>query len=752
MNVPAVFDAEPQAMAQAVADELIADEQEQQERARAERLQVFGARLATIRDDWVRARAANGWDQRWREDLDAYEGRDPAAKQGAQMMESVQQGYPIIAKGAQPSRSTVFVGLSRVKTTQAEARVCEILLPTDDRNWGVDPTPDPSVSRAMESEEVPVLDGRPLMGPDGQPMRKREIAAQMQRMAKRAAEAMQVEIDDQLTECDYNGEARKAIHNAAKLGTGVLKGPIVISRSNRAFRSVTDARGVTVRVIEIEEDLVPASYCVPTQNVFPDPACGEEPKRGKGLFELDRITLRQLRDLAKQPGYIADQIREVIKEGPQPSAFTADPGEQLEQQERNKDTYEVWEYWGEVEYEDLRSAGVRGLPEEDDPLRSFNACVVMVNQRVVKAYLNPLEDPDSAIPYDFMRWSKVDGQPFGYGVPRLMQSQQKILNAAWRALMDNMGLTSGPMIVLDPQAVTPGDNQWTLSARKIWFRRTDSDVPINQIFHSVEFNSRQEELANIIAMAEKLADVELGLPQLMAGEQGGAPETVGGMTLLANTANTLLRRIVKQWDDDITRPHIGRYYAWNMLYNDDESIKGDFQCVPRGSSALLVRDQQNQEFIQLLAAANSPIYGPMIDPKKLFQKALQARYVDPAEIMLPDEEIERRRQRGSQQMPPPQLMAAQIRAKTEIEKARLAQQAAAGEAQMRVALAQREHEARMMALQAQRELELIKLANQRQMSIDQIKAMLGATAIKERTRRDLFAAEQQLKVAMGSGI
>jgi len=50
------------------------------------------------------------------------------------------------------------------------------------------------------------------------------------------------------------------------------------------------------------------------------------------------------------------------------------------------------------------------------------------------------------------------------------------------------------------------------------------------------------------------------------------------------------------------------------------------------------------------------------------------------------------------------------------------------------------------------ELEMLKLANAQNLSLEQIKARLGETAIKERSKQNLFAAERRLKMQMGSGI
>jgi hypothetical protein len=79
-----------------------------------------------------------------------------------------------------------------------------------------------------------------------------------------------------------------------------------------------------------------------------------------------------------------------------------------------------------------------------------------------------------------------------------------------------------------------------------------------------------------------MAEDVTGLPQIMQGQQGQAPETVGGMQILQNNAGTVLRRIAKTYDDRITEPHVRRYYEWLMTYGDDAE-KGDFQIDARGS-------------------------------------------------------------------------------------------------------------------------------------------------------------------------
>ena len=729
----------------------VADPEMERERTQ-ERLQAFGQSMANQRDDWIRSRYSYGVDKRWIEDEDQYNAKDNIAKQASQMMTSVEQGYPVTTQMAKPHRSTVYIGMTRQKTNAAEARISDILLPTDDRNWGIKPTPKPKLM-AMSRDTQMAGDretGQPLMHPEtGQPLAMRDIARASLEIARKKAEAMQLEIEDQLVECDYNGELRKVLHNAARLGTGVIKGPIVTNRTRKAWQPYKDMQGNIIHQLDIVNEVTPASFSIDPRNVWPDPGCGDSIHNGKGIYEREQMTSRQVRDLAKQPGYMKDQIRKVLEEGPKKSV-TFQELKDDDQRDIARDVYEMWSYWGDVDYDDLEAAGIK-LGEKDE-LRAVSACVVMINSTIVKAYLNPLEGGE--LPYDFYVWERVADSVWGYGIPYLMRAQQKVLNAAWRQMMDNAGVSSGPQIIVKAGAIQPADKQWQISARKIWFA-TDEVDDVRKAFTAVEFNSHQVELSGIIKMAMELADMETGVPVLMQGEKGAAPDTVGGMQMLMNSANVVLRRLVKQFDDMVTRPHIRRYYDYNMMYNEDEEIKGDFSIDARGSSALLIRDIQNQAFLNLLAAGANPVYGVYLDTQKLFEKALQAQHIDPKDVFKSEEELEKikEQQKNPQAAPPdPALAVAQLRGQIEMEKAKAQNQGDMAELQVRQAIAQQEGELRMAEMQLTREIEMLKMANTQNLTLEQIKAKLADTAMRERGKKELYAAEANLKMTTGQGI
>ena len=777
-----------------------------------DRLQSLGTSLAERRDEWLTAKQGTGIEKRWIEDHDQYMGKDEASKQVASMMDSAEQGFPVRNKGNLPQRSSVFINITRPKTNTAEARVANMLLPTDDRNFGLKPSPSPELTKAAQMQQKLKLaqqaqqqaqqapaQGAPAMGapaaqPPMQPPMQPQGAiqgAQAQpdpeaqlKAAAEASTAMQTEIDDQFQECNWNGETRAMLHDSAVYGTGILKGPIVTSKATKVWTPI-EAQGTIVHILETGSEIKPVSYCVSPWNVVPDPSCGNDIHNGAGIFEFYNYTSKQLRELVKQPGFKEAQISKVLAEGPDPSQHKT----ALEQRQSSKKaTFKVWEYWGEFEPEDMRAAGV---DVEDGATGLISGCVIFVNETVIKGFLNPLDTGE--IPYDFFPWEEDEESPWGYGVPFLCRPAQRVMTAAWRQLMDNSGNTVGPQIVLKPRLIQPADGVWQITGNKLW-NCLDDSIDVRTAFTSIDINNHAAELENIIKLAKSFADEESMVPMMQQGEKGNAPDTVGGMTILENSNNVVLGRKTKSFDDRIITRHVGRYVDWNMAYSDKPEIKGDHQVVARGTSALLVRDIQNQALMQFGAFQSSPVVSPMVNWEAWIKAVLKAQHVDPSEILKSDSEIEALKNQPPQQ--PIQLQVIQAKAEADaklqqgkfqgemameqqslaaehqqmqngmltphaasatarIEAARISAESKAQIEQSRAAseLAYVTKEQEMSAQNAAAkhqerqdmiQLEMLKYATQQKISLETLRAELSKTSMQETTKRQLAAAQIQL--------
>jgi hypothetical protein len=261
----------------------------------------------------------------------------------------------------------------------------------------------------------------------------------------------------------------------------------------------------------------------------------------------------------------------------------------------------------------------------------------------------------------------------------------------------------------------PADGTWELHGRKIfWVDDTETDLAkAEDSIKAIEIPSRQAELMNIINFALKMAEDVTGLPMLLQGQEGkSAPTTLGGQQLAMNNANGVLRRGAKLFDDNVTEPHITRYYDWHQQYTDDDDEKCDATIDARGSSALVERDIQNQAIASMGAFVKDPAFG--LSPQRWAKEWSKSMRLDPERFAMTPEEI----QAAKDQPPPkdPRVEVAEIGAETTLRKT------------------------------------VLELMSKEDLSAADLKARLMELVSTDARERDLFTSERALKLATGSGV
>lgn len=617
------------------------DSSEPQRDLRAE----FVLTLLSKRREAIAGRAGSGIEEEWTEDEEHYQGIDDANRnfQNANQLYRSRKTAIIGGQTRQqgPARSVVFLNITRPYTDAASARVADMLLPTDDRAWEIKPTPLPRLS----GQQLTML--AQAMGATDPAAVHTQMAAQAGQ-AKEAAERMQQAIEDPLVESNWHGEVRQVIEDSARIGSGVLKGPFPITRTARMTRK-DPATGLT-EFIKVDE-IKPGSKRIDVWNFFPDPACGENLHNGSYTWERENIGPRQIKEMLADPSYETAELLAVLREGP---ARTREGTEAVYRPGENE--FEMWIFYGHCAREHLARMGVELEEGDEDRVPTM---AVMINDRLVKVVLSPQEDGE--FPYDVLAWQRRPGMPWGVGISRQVRTAQRMLNGAARAMMDNNGLSAAPQVVIG-NGVTPEDGVWSLRPGKIWRAEANADVSdVRGAFNAFTVPSAQVTLMNTIQFALKMAEDTTGMPAMLQGIRGDAPNTLGGMQMQNNNATSVLRRLAKRFDDYMTRPHIQRYFDWMMTYSDDESIKGDFQIDVRASSALVERDAQQQFLMTLLQVSANPVYE--LDPAKLAAELCKGQRLDPTNFQYTDEQKAQRAQQGQDPtlQAKAQLLAAQAR-------------------------------------------------------------------------------------------
>lgn len=736
----------PQDMAVMIGDEILTPEQfESMQKQEVEKLHGM---FTKMRDQWVQHRATSDVEKRWRRNAQLYFGE---RTESTGEFENTLRNGPPARKAADGNRSRVVINIVRPKVDQAVARMCEILFPVDDRNWGLKPTPLPDLAD-MVGNETPTVD--PATGqPTG--LTANDEARIVMEAAKQAAEAMERSIDDSLTECKYNGECRKGVEDGVRLGTMILYGPFPARQTSKAWIPQPDG----TQVMQINEAIVPASMRLDPWDTFFDPSCGNDHQRGRGFFFRRNVTRKELRQLVGLPGFDADCIREVLRQ--QPHRVRVAEGRVLRDTIK-EDSYEMWTYHGEIEPDEMEMLSSR----TGDPLTDVSfGVLVIVNDKIVGAMSSWV--PDQTLPVDVWNWRKSDDSPFGYGLPDELEHQQRVVNAAWRQVMDNGRTSLGGQIVMKKGLVIPQNNSWEITPNKIWLAKEDL-ADVRQAFSVFEFNSHLQELLSIAQAAMQFADMEASMPQILGGNQGSAPETVGGMVMLYNNANAVLRQRVKLYDDAITRPHIGRYYDWKMANDPDPKIKGDYEIDARGSTALIERDIQNQALLNLANITNNPRYTPHLKEREELKAILKAFKVNPEELLKPEDVVAQEQQAMAEQGAPqdPRIAVAEMNLQAkqmDIEARREALQLESQMAQADMQTKQQntayqiereraESEQTMIERQFERELALAKMEQDGVMTREELARKERLELLKLENERQIFNAEAALRVNTGAGI
>jgi hypothetical protein len=700
-------------------------------------------------------------EKRWLADLEQYHG-----KYDETTLKNLKAG----------NKSQLFVNMTRPKTDAMTARLEDLLFPTDDRNWGIRPTPVPSLTEeaeaAVEQAEQLAEQAKAAMaeqmGEDPQAMAQAvEMAALADAArnkadslnalldeAKRRSGLMELEIEDQLKESHYHAVARDQIESGAKIGTGVIKGPVTGDVLRKGWRKDSQTGEFA---IDMSAGDTPSMRYVDVWNWYPD-LDARTVEESDGFFERHLLNPKGLRKLAKTPGFSKEAIRRLLGIKPQsttPNYLVTMRNITGQNQEITNDRYHVWEYTGCLTAEDMRDLALAmgdmdtlNDLEETDPLDELNAVVWFCQGEVLKFSIYPYDSGEPI--YSVFNLIKDDSSIFGYGIPWVMRDAQRALNAAWRMMMDNAGLGTGPQIVINPKFIEPQNGSWEITPNKVWLFKEDTPKDA-RAFDQFNIEMHQGALAAIIQIAQKHIDDETALPQIAQGEQGShITKTAQGMSILMNATNTVFRRIVKNFDDDVTVPTIRRFYDWNMQFNEKPEIKGDYEVDARGSSVLLVREMQSQNLLMIaLQLGAHPIYGPMLKHADLLRKIFQAHMIPTAEVVLSDKDFERiakeqaaaqAEQEGAEAGDGGAAAAEMKAAELEFKREELA---------VKVEIANMEMDAKLKLAQMARDTTMMQAAERMNMSVDQIEAKLQDSREEREARERKFAAEAAITERMG---
>ncbi len=523
--------------------------------------------------------------------------------------------------------SEVYMMITEVKCRAAESWLRDILLDTGTPPWDISPTPIPELSPAQTAdikaafadmvarllqEELRAM--TPSETAEAKEAVSQEYRFKMLQAAQNRADKMKHRISDQFAEGGWAESFNDFISDLVTYPAAIVKGPVV--RRQRTLGWQQDASGRTMAVPV--DKIAPEYERVDPFYFYPEP--GITRIQDGYCFQHHPLTRTMLADLIGMPGYDDQAIRKLLEEGNGSSWINQDVELIKEEEERKYHTemrptqiFDALEFWGKVSGQMLREWGM-SEDEVPDAALEYDANVWACGNYVIKAVLN--YDPLGEKPYAKTSFIKCPGAFWGKGIPEIIEDLQNVCNAAARALVNNMGISSGPQVEVNLERIPANEDITQIYPWKIWQVTND---PTGSSAPAVRFSQPEtnaNELMGVYERFSRLADEHSGIPAYLYGDLNvqGAGRTSSGLSMLMGSAGKAIRQVVMHIDSDVIKPIVERQYVYNMRYDEDESIKGDLQIMPRGAINLANRETMNVRRIEFLNAtanqADMEIMGP----------------------------------------------------------------------------------------------------------------------------------------------
>jgi hypothetical protein len=617
----------------------------------------------------------------------------------------------------------VWADLTETKCRAASAWIREIVLPVGEQPWGIDPTPLPDLPKALkqsivtkaleQAKQVMIQAAQASAPPEPDPNAppgappppspttmtpgefrdlvislgeklRDEAERTVSKIAAARAKRMEKQIADRLAQGGYAQAMDAFVEDFCTYPAAILKGPIYTRHKTLKWADGWNP--------QVSNNPAQTWSHVSPFDVYPA-AASRSPQEGD-FIERIRFRRDELFDLKGLPDYKDDEIDAALRD------YSGGHLEgwlwtEAERQRLEQETMYMWlsppgvidalNYWGGVPGWKLKSWGVQGNAKtgELEDTRDYECNVLICGKYILYAALNP--DPLDKRPYLKACYDEIPGAFWGRSIPDLASTHQKMCNGIACALADNLAMASGPMVWVHADRFADGESTIDIFPWKTWQLKSDPSQGVNPGIGFFQADDRSGPLMATYEQWERRADDATGIPRYTYGNEqaGGSADTATGLSMLMNNAAKGLRRAISNIDLNVIAPTIEQTFTNEMLYNPDDSIKGDCITVPRGAAAILIKESAQQRRTQFLGMTGNPIDMQIIGLKgraALLRETASAMELPVDDIVPSEEEME--------QKEAAQAQAAQAQAQA---------QAQAGQAQEQ-AIAQRESQGRQEAL------------------------------------------------------
>jgi hypothetical protein len=584
----------------------------------------------------------------------------------------------------------VFIKITEVKCNAAEAWISDIFAPTDGKPWTIEHTPIPELSPAQKSQADMMIQQQIMMQvqatgqmPDQNQMQQLQqqfydvIQRNLNEDAKQRARRMETLIDDQFREGGMMEAFDEGLNDLVTLGTMVIKGPYSVMKRGLTW----DQNGSVV----VDTKPVDCFSWVNLWDCFPAPN-STDCQDGDYFIERMQFNRRDIAAMVGMEGFIQESVEACLKNyskgRPEYVSVDSVVGQLAEQPDTVGTNHEdsrihALIYWGDIMGHDLAELNITEMPDGNvvDPSQSYQVEAWVIGSYCIRVAFN--SDPLGKRPYSKTVYKHIPGSFFGRGIPELMSDIQDACNATARAMINNMGISSGPQVMItDINRIAEGEDITAMYPWKIW-QFTNDGMSQNAPIQFFSPNSNTGELMTIFGQFMSMAD-DRTVPAYSYGSDrvGGAGATASGLSMLMTSAARTIKRVIALMDKFIFKDVIHRQFVRNMIQHPETSTKGDVKITVSGALGMFVKEQQLLRMNDFMQLAISPIYSQLLGPEKLMDMLREhSRQLQLPASLVPSKEEFQEKMLTEQQAA---LMQQQQQMMQQQQQAMMEQQGAAG--------------------------------------------------------------------------
>jgi hypothetical protein len=187
-------------------------------------------------------------------------------------------------------------------------------------------------------------------------------------------------------------------------------------------------------------------------------------------------------------------------------------------------------------------------------------------------------------------------------------------------------------------------------AYKTWYREgLGADAGVAAI-RDLKFDSHLDELLKVTNLFREFADTETFIGPATGGDMSKGPSepfrTATGASILKGDAALPFKDVVRNFDL-FTQSVISSLVAFNEQFNPKQTIRGDHQVIPLGSTSLIAKEVRGMT-LDNLAATLTPEDARYINRYELLRERLATRDIDLLSGIVCDKEEAKRRDKAAE--------------------------------------------------------------------------------------------------------